>query len=101
MMTLNKITIWSAALYVDVFLIHLMRLKKMTMKTIDIFQEHKPPRKKPRVLMHVIDVDGDPCDQDKPIAQFQRRKCGTISDWLNCDNVTEVKRGIPCKKCNA
>ena len=33
-------------------------------------------------------------------ASFQCKRCGWQSEWLCFDNVTEIRRGIPCPKCN-
>ena len=63
------------------------------MKTPDLFPDTKPPRAKPRVMMHVIDA-GD-C-----IAKFECAKCGAKSEWVPIANITEGKRGIPCPTCN-
>ena len=59
----------------------------------DLFPETKISRKKPRVMMHVVDV-GD-C-----IAKFKCKKCGTESQWIPVTNATEGKRGVPCPECN-
>lgn len=66
----------------------------------DLFPETKPPRKKPRVLMHYI--DGGIGDDFGTVhcAQFKCKKCGTVSEWLGFDTFTEIKRGISCDKCN-
>lgn len=70
----------------------------------------KPPRAKPRKLMHVRDAGNGPAGS--PIVQFQCRRCGYQSDWLpmrlshtsnpkpGALTLTESKRGIPCPKCN-
>ncbi|MCD9005167.1 hypothetical protein LDO31_02760 [Luteimonas sp. XNQY3] len=65
----------------------------------DMFAELKPPRAKPRVMMHAIDSGSrGPTDV---IALFECSKCGHKSDWLICANWTEMERGEPCPKCNA
>lgn len=72
--------------------------------TPDLFPGTKPPRSKPRVLMHVIDATdcqcGSPSDLGKPMCVMKCTKCGTETDWLIFDSVTEAKRGIPCESCN-
>lgn len=60
----------------------------------DLFPCTKPPRAKPRVLMHVIDA-GD------QIAKFKCASCGAESEWLPFSTITEAKRGIPCEACNS
>jgi hypothetical protein len=69
---------------------------------LDLFGD-KPrrPRRKPRVLMHVIDAgdnDGEP--DYAVIARFQCSRCSAKTDWLQVENVTAAKRGIPCVACN-
>ncbi len=64
----------------------------------DLFPGTKPPRAKPRVMMHFTDI-GTGMGGDL-IATFECRKCGHESGWLICDNDTQVKRGEPCPKCN-
>lgn len=57
----------------------------------------KPPRRRPRVLMHVIDAGY----ADKWVwARFRCGKCGTETEWLTVDTVAEAKRGLPCERCN-
>lgn len=51
-----------------------------------------------RVLMHFTDVGGGAADE--LLATFSCRICGHETEWLVCDNETEVKRGIPCPNCN-
>jgi hypothetical protein len=67
--------------------------------TPDLFPGTKPPRQRPRVLMHVSDAgDGG---EGKPICTMRCARCGAETDWLKLDTVTEAKRGIPCEACNA
>lgn len=72
--------------------------------TPDLFPGTKPPRAKPRVLMHVSDASqvafGKREDFGKPLCQMRCSKCGAESDWLIFDTITEAKRGIPCETCN-
>jgi len=71
------------------------------MRTPDMFPDLKPPRAKPRVLMHVCDADF--CDEDpvRPeLCVMKCVKCGAETDWLSFRNVSEAKRGIPCPTCN-
>lgn len=58
-----------------------------------LFPETKPPRKKPRKLMHVSDAgDG---------VLMECAHCGYNSGWFHTDKtVTELKRGLPCPECN-
>lgn len=56
-----------------------------------------PPVNRRIQRMHVCDAGAG---EQKPIAQFQCRKCGLQSEWMTFDTVTEAKRGIPCPRCN-
>lgn len=73
------------------------------MRTLEMFEK---PRAKPRVLMHVIDagISHGACNAkgrgEQCVALFKCRKCGHESEWLECDNTTEVKKGIACPICN-
>jgi hypothetical protein len=70
----------------------------------DLFPGTKPPRAKPRVLMHVCDAGqvhtGQSEDLGKPLCRMRCVRCGSESDWLVFDTVTEAKCGIPCEACN-
>lgn len=62
--------------------------------TTDMFPGTKPPRKKRRVMAHVIDGGAD-------YIRFQCKKCRWDSGWLIDDStMTEALRGIPCEVCN-
>jgi len=58
----------------------------------------KPPRAKPRVMMHV--TDGGYVDGLGDAATFKCDRCGHESDWTRINGVTDVRRGFPCPKCN-
>lgn len=68
------------------------------MSTPDLFPGTKPPRAKPRVLMHVSDAGDN--DDGRPICVMKCRSCGAETDWLVFETITEAKRGIPCEACN-
>lgn len=72
--------------------------------TPDLFPDSKPPRAKPRVLMHVCDATdvhtGAADDLGKPMCRMRCGKCGAETDWLVFETVTDAKRGIPCEACN-
>lgn len=55
----------------------------------------KPPRAKPRVMMHWDDCGG----QDDVMGHFFCKKCGHAPGWLVC-TYEELRRGMPCPKCN-
>jgi DNA-directed RNA polymerase subunit RPC12/RpoP len=63
----------------------------MPARQLELLQ--KPPRRSPRVLMHV-------CDAGDDVVQFRCSTCGCRSKWLTGMSVTEAKRGLPCPKCN-
>lgn len=64
----------------------------------DLFPGTKPARALPRVMMHFTDVGTGMAGE--LIATFECRKCKHQSDWLICQNNTDIKRGEPCPKCN-
>ncbi|MDD2748654.1 hypothetical protein [Acidithiobacillus thiooxidans] len=66
--------------------------------TEDLFPDLKPPRRKPRKLMHVCDAYGD--GPDHVHVCFRCSRCGHETDWIDGLTVTEAKRGIPCPMCN-
>lgn len=72
--------------------------------TPDLFPGTKPPRARPRVLMHVCDAGqvsfGKREDFGKPLCTMRCGRCGAETDWLIFETVTEAKRGIPCDACN-
>ncbi|MGE0674829.1 MAG: hypothetical protein AB7O64_17425 [Methylibium sp.] len=74
------------------------------MGTPDLFPGTKPPRAKPRVLMHVLDASechtGAAEDLGKPMCTMLCIRCGAETGWLIFETVTEAKRGIPCEACN-
>lgn len=67
----------------------------------DMFAELKPPRAKPRKLMHVCDAAGACCEEGTgAMVRMQCHRCDHITEWLTFDRVTDAKRGIPCPKCS-
>lgn len=74
-------------------------------KQIDMFEALRPPRAKPRVLMHVSDAGqvhcGDQEDLGKPMCRMRCRRCEHETGWLVFENLTQAKRGIPCPNCSA
>jgi hypothetical protein len=70
------------------------------MQALDLFPETKPPRAKPRVLMHVSDAGGTGPPDDN-WCRMQCVRCNAETDWINFETVTEAKRGIPCPACNS
>jgi len=72
--------------------------------TPDLFPGTKPPRRRPRVLMHVSDATGchtgAAADLGKPMCRMKCTRCGAETEWLIFDTVTEARRGIPCEACN-
>lgn len=68
------------------------------MKQPDMFPETKPPRVH---RMMPDDVGDSGAAYPQYAARFKCRRCGTESEWLMLHTVKEIKRGIPCPKCNA
>lgn len=70
----------------------------------DLFPETVPPRRKPRVLMHVSDAADAQCcaaeDVGKRMCVMTCGRCKASTEWLIFETVTEAKRGIPCEACN-
>jgi len=65
----------------------------MRNQTLELFPDTKPPRAKPRKMAHIIDGGPD--------AVMFECSCGWNSDWAhNNFTYTEIKRGIPCERCN-
>lgn len=67
-------------------------------RTLDMFGKPRNPRNPPRVLMHLTDAGHS--DEDI-IAKMECAKCGSESGWIKFRTITEVKRGIPCERCNS
>lgn len=67
--------------------------------TIDMFSDSgKRPRRKRRVMMHVIDAGQG---NGGPVINFQCSRCGHGTGWIDDEkSVSENKRGIPCPNCN-
>jgi hypothetical protein len=61
-------------------------------RQLTLFTFPKPPRRKPRRLMHVWDYGGD-------VALF-RCRCGYQSGWIAAGRLSDDKRGRPCPRCN-
>lgn len=54
-------------------------------------------RAKPRIIMHAADVG---IGTYHWLVTFKCAKCGQESELMACDTRTDVKRGMPCPKCN-
>lgn len=57
-----------------------------------------PPKRTRLKRMHVVDA-GSNGPGPGLNAQYQCKRCGELSDWLP-GSLTDVRRGIPCPKCN-
>lgn len=64
----------------------------------------KPPRARPRVMMKMTDagnagyrLTGWKTDRG---ANFECLKCGHDDGWTFNLTITEIRRGLPCPKCN-
>lgn len=62
-----------------------------------LFDLPKPPRAKPRKLMHVIDAG--PGIDDADMVEMKCRRCGHVDDW-KLRTRAEVRAGVPCPICN-
>lgn len=55
---------------------------------------------KPRIKRAQM-VDAGVSPNEKPYgAAFECSRCGWKSGWLGMETHTEIRRGIPCPKCN-
>lgn len=68
------------------------------MATADLFDCVRP-RRKPRVMMHVVDARNPECDEN-PSVRLMCSKCQHETDWVEFPTVTEARRGSPCPDCN-
>ena len=64
-------------------------------RTVEMFD--KPPRARPRVMMHWDDAGHD---GNSPMGNFVCKRCGHRAGWLCCDE-NEMRRGVPCPNCSA
>lgn len=71
------------------------------MRTPDFFPGSKPPRAKPRVLMHVSDGMGFAERGEGGSVRWKCKKCGHESRWVDLPNLTATRRGEPCPHCNS
>ena len=69
-------------------------------RTPDLFPGTKPPRKPQRVLMRVCDGMGFAERGESGSVRWRCPKCGHESDWMDYQNLTVVRKGIPCEQCN-
>lgn len=77
------------------------------MKKLQLFTNEQAPRfRKPRKwLMHFYDVGPSPYVSESGKEAFyvhwKCKRCGHDDDWSHFEGtVSDVKRGIPCPKCN-
>lgn len=71
--------------------------------TPDMFFDLIPPRRKPRIMMHVCDATDHCCGEcEHKVHRVRLRcsKCGTETGWRVC-TLAQVRRGIPCERCNS
>ena len=64
----------------------------------DDLRKQSLPRAPRRALMHFTDVGY--IDGLGQAAIFACKRCGFESDWQGASD-TEVRRGVPCPRCNA
>lgn len=73
------------------------------MRTPDLFPGTKPPRKRPRKLMHVCDAGVACCSDDydrESMVRFLCARCGHESEWVQMRD-SHARRGVPCPHCNS
>ena len=63
--------------------------------TLEMFE--KPPRARPRVMMHYDDAG---CGANSMLANFFCPRCGHRAGWLETSR-EQMRRGVPCPGCNA
>jgi DNA-directed RNA polymerase subunit RPC12/RpoP len=69
-------------------------------QTLEMFEKPRKPRE---WLMHVSDCmngNGWAVEGLEQVVTMKCYRCGHETDWISMPNVTVVKRGIPCPKCN-
>jgi len=67
-------------------------------RTLNMFGPR--PRMKPRKLMYFIDVGACPSGDYNNVARFKCKRCDYQSPWIYELKTAQVKRGLPCPKCN-
>jgi len=50
--------------------------------------------------MHMIDAGPNQCVGPAYVAKYKCGKCGLESEWQTAETISEIRRGIPCQKCN-
>lgn len=73
-------------------------------KTLDLFPSDPKPRTPRVVRMHMVDAGEAPGRMSgwktAQGAHFKCCRCGHDDDWTFDLTITEIKRGLPCPKCN-
>jgi len=79
-----------------------MRIVMKTRLKQAVMLEIAPPKVRAvRVWrMHAIDLGHNPCVGPSYMALYKCNFCGTRSEWKTASTYTEIRRGIPCPKCN-
>lgn len=68
--------------------------------TRPLFERGDRVRRRPRVLMHVLDVSSDEPDATHDQVVMWCLRCDGKTDWITLPRA-EAKRGIPCPNCNS
>ncbi len=64
-----------------------------------LFPYEKPPRQRHRKLMHVVDAGSGSAEGHH--VNFVCGHCGHDDGWaVYDDTISDLKRGVPCPKCN-
>lgn len=67
--------------------------------TRPLFERGDRVRRRPRVMMHVLDVSSDEPDATHDHVVMWCRRCDGKTAWITLPRA-EAKRGIPCPNCN-
>lgn len=72
----------------------------MTAAQPDLFG--RPPRRRPRVMMHVVDAGHSDGRNGfaGPCVELECAQCGHNTGWVPSGPVWKEKRGRPCPNCN-
>jgi DNA-directed RNA polymerase subunit RPC12/RpoP len=50
--------------------------------------------------MHMVDAGPNQDVGPTHVAKYRCARCGTESEWQTANTISEIRRGIPCPKCN-
>lgn len=70
---------------------------------LELIPKPKKPRSKPIKRAHIVDAgpnEGASAREYPHLGEFECKRCGWNSGWMQGQTITEMKRGIPCPDCN-